>query len=233
MTPALSPQAASKRQLLVGVAQQVFAAESNAILNGRWADGNMRLAAANKARAAFQAVTKCLDDLDALVPIEATQPLLGPYIDAFQSLVGVLLRKAKGTDFRVAALTQAATQAQSEWAQIQATAQQTAPQDLDGKIRDILLQIKDAVEHVHSLARTLPATAITSARLIFDNKVARIAATLPDPPPGGPSKEETAIERISKAAVGEARRRGRCWAHKNLRESATGAHGRHRCLGRN
>src|SRR5579862_5741754 len=115
MTPALSPQAASKRQLLVGVAQQVFAAESNAILNGRWADGNMRLAAANKARAAFQAVTTCLNDLDALVPIEATQPLLGPYIDAFQSLVGVLLRKAKGTDFRVARSEEHTSELQSQF----------------------------------------------------------------------------------------------------------------------
>ena len=204
MTPALSPQTAGKRQLVENVARQVFAAESNAILNGHWADSNMRLAAANKTRAAFQAVIKLLDDLEALVPIEATQPLLGPYIDAFQSLAGVLLRKAKGSDFRSAALAQATAQAQSGWTQIQDTVQQTAPENLNAKIREILIQVKDAVTHVHSLARALPATAITGARLIFDNKVKRIAATLPDPPPGGPTKEELAIERISKAAVGEA-----------------------------
>src|SRR5437660_6381533 len=148
MSPALSLQTAGKRQVLEGVARQVFGEEGHAILNGNWADTNMRLAAANKARAAFQAATKCLDDLEALVPIEATQPLLGPYIDAFQSVIGVLLRKAKGSDFRLAALTQAGTQAQSGWAQIQDTVEQTAPEDLNAKIREILSQIKDSVEHV-------------------------------------------------------------------------------------
>jgi len=198
----MSPQpAASKKELLTQTARQVFEAESHIILNGNWSNNNMRLAAANKAKAAFQAVTGTLDKLDQLVPKSNTQPLIGPYIDAFQTLVGVVLRKSRSSDVRLSVITEAGIRAESHWKEIQDSVDNAAPGSVDDLVREILGDLNDAIDAARALAKALPAGAIAGKRLIFDRKLRQLAGVLPPSVPGGPSVNDIAMSEISRSVI--------------------------------